>query len=155
MFLVDFRINVDGNFKNARILFSSLDFILNDHRISLLQKPLQLINNLIKRDLLEFEQFDEFRIAVDDFAVVRLLQPVRLDILPQRANDVHPRIFLNAEDLRQRPVQLELLRIVVEVKPHLQSLRRSHRSDGPALAADGGLQLAPDEDSVHCAALFA
>ena len=76
-------------------------------------------------DLVEFNSFFapkdflQFTVENDEASIIRVLQSVLLNVLPESSNYFRPRVFLNAEDLLQLLTQRESLRRLVEPKTDL------------------------------------
>ena len=79
-----------------------------------MEQRTQTLWDLGKLHPLRVEDLLEKLVAVDVLLLVRVLQLVGLDVLPERVDDDGPGLGVHAQQPRQPLVQLELQRLVVE-----------------------------------------
>ena len=77
---------------------------------------LQPLRNLRELHAVHPEDLLQESIALNPFPLVRVLQLVRFDVLPQGVDDNRASLSMHAQQRSQTPVQLELQRLEVEQK---------------------------------------
>ena len=99
------------------------DHVVDHDRVWGVEEGVQALRDLSKLHPLRLEDLLEIRVAVDKLLLVRVLQLVGLDVLPQGVDDDRPGLGVHPEQAGQPRVQLELERLVVEQ----QEDRAAHR----------------------------
>lgn len=90
------------------------DGVVDDNWIRWVQQWVQALRNLCKLHTVASEDLLQVFVTVDELALVRVLQLVSLDVLPQGADDDWTRLRVHTEQSGQSWVQFELQRLVVQ-----------------------------------------
>jgi hypothetical protein len=90
------------------------DGVVDDDGVGRVQQRVQPLRDLGKLHAGARKDLLQVLVAVDELALVRVLQLVSLDVLPQGADDDRARLRVHPEQSRQSRVQFELQRLVVE-----------------------------------------
>ena len=81
-----------------------------------MEEGVQALGDLGKLHPLRVEDLHQKLVAVDKLSLVRVLQLVRLDVLPQGGDDDGPSLGVDSQQPGQPLVELELKRLVVKQK---------------------------------------
>lgn len=90
------------------------DEVVDDDGVGRVQQRAQARRHLGQLHARAAEDLLQVLVAGDVLALVRVLQAVRLHVLPERVHDDGPRLRVHAQQPRQARVQLELQRLVVQ-----------------------------------------
>jgi len=90
------------------------DGVVDDNGVGRVQQRVQPLRDLGKLHTVACKDLLQILVAVDELALVRILQLVSLDVLPQGADDDRTRLSVHPEQSRQSRVQFELQRLVVQ-----------------------------------------
>ena len=90
------------------------DHVVNHDRVWGVQQGIQALGNLSKLHPLCLEYLLEIWVTIDKLLLVRVLQLVGLDVLPQGVDDDGPSLGVHTQQPRQPRVQFELQRLVIQ-----------------------------------------